>query len=67
MAETHAKVSQIPLNEGTQKNKPQTIMKDGRPKQAGSYTQRVNYDNAARYCCSAASCMSAGFSMYRII
>ena len=54
MTEGHANVSQIPLNQRT-KHKPITQM----PNKNKAY---IKNDTVARFSCSAASCMSAGFS-----
>ena len=54
MTEGHANVSQIPLNQRT-KHKPITQM----PNKNKAYMKN---DTVARFSCSAASCMSAGFS-----
>ena len=54
MTEGHANVSQIPLNQRI-KHKPITQM----PNKNKAYMKN---DTVARFSCSAASCMSAGFS-----
>ena len=54
MTEGHANVSQIPLNQRT-KHKPITQM-------SNKNKAYMKNDTVARFSCSAASCMSAGFS-----